>query len=147
MTNTTQAQQAANLALAGADFQWTGIGNASRPRSDAFPGLVAWLAMAQNGVCAACGEAFGGEVLNVNHLVSQGKSQRGYVPGNLYLGHRTCNEIDAETFGAVVPLESLARPDLVPGDYPTRATMLAMAGKDAETKARRRAERLSRIGK
>lgn len=142
--HTTPDQQTANLALAGEDFQWVGVANASRPRSDAFPGLVAWLAMAQNGTCAACGEAFGGELLNVNHLVSQGKSQRGYVAGNLYLGHRTCNEIDAEVYGAVVPLGSLARPDLVPADYPTRATMLTYAGKASDTKARRMADRRAR---
>lgn len=121
------ALYAANVAAAGSDYMWDGItGTQSCPRGDAFPGLVAFLAIAQQGICAACGDEFGSETLNVCHIVSQGPRKRGYVAGNLYLGHRGCNETDI-TYGAAVPLASLIRADLIPTTYPTRADMLALA--------------------
>lgn len=144
---------AVNRARAGADYEWSGVAGCSRPKSDAAPGLVAWLRMRQEGLCAACGESLDSldgngraEVLNVNHVHSQGSKQRGYVGGNVYLGHRICNEIDSDVFGKSVPLESLERADLVPTDYPDRATMLAMVPAKRDAKAERSARRLARMG-
>ncbi len=133
---------AVNTAQAGTDFEWsTATLACSRPRSDAMRGLVAWLGEQQEGMCVACGEAFGGETLNINHIVSQGTRDRGYVAGNIYLGHRVCNETDSEVYGRIVPLSSLIRADLVPTDYPTRATMLAYSERVTTNKARRAAMR------
>jgi len=143
MTTALNALHALNVARAGDTYTWP-AGGTSRPRSDAFPGLLAWLAIEQNGICPACGDALGMELLNVNHLISQGKRQGGYVEGNIYLGHRECNELDAELFGMVVPVESLARPDMVATTYPTRATMLALAPSKGR-KGDRRTARLARM--
>src|SRR3954463_11466036 len=91
------------IAAAGTDYRWTGFaGTQSEPQGAALAGLAQILREAQNGDCVACGEALAGEAVNVCHLVSGSRARRGYcaVGGvfNLYLGHRTCNETDSETF-------------------------------------------------
>ena len=137
---------AVNVTAAGTDYEWTTSPIAcSRPRSDAMRGLVAWLAVCQEGMCAACGLPFNGETLNINHIVSQGTKDRGYVAGNIYLGHRVCNETDSEIYGRIVPIASLIRADLIPTDYPTRGTMLAYAASASNAKADRAAMRAAHI--
>lgn len=137
-----------NRAQAGADYLWNDatVRN-SRPRTDAFPGLRAWLTEAQSGICAACGDALSGEV-EVCHVVAardpkkfertgsdiDASASRGYVAGNLYVGHRGCNVYDAKRFGPVVPESGFMCPELVSLSYPSRADMLR-AGMRADGKA------------
>jgi hypothetical protein len=141
VTETLIRLHAMALAMAGESFDWTAPNGAtigSRPRSDAMPGLTAWLIACQGGICAACGEALDGtERIEVCHIV-RGR-ERGYVPGNLYAGHTSCNDIDSKVYGAIVPLTSLVRADLVPTvPLPGHSTLKGMGSTDA-----RRARRLA----
>jgi len=131
------------VALAGDDFLWTAYaGTQSYPAGDAFRGLVAILNTAQDGLCVACGEGLAGERTQVCHIVSGGPKGRGYVGGNLYLGHVDCNDLDREVYGAIVPLDSLVRADLILAERPSRSAMLAAVPTDDGTsKARRLALR------
>lgn len=144
MFNSLAQAIAFNTAQAGADFLWNSatVSN-SRPRSDAFPGLRAWLIEAQAGVCAACGDMLDGEI-EVCHVVAardavkyartgndvDASGHRGYVAGNLYAGHRGCNVKDGK-IGPVVPVAGFICPELVALTYPSRADMLrAIARQD-----------------
>lgn len=146
-----------NVAQAGRDYSWDGATVAnSRPRSDAFPGLRQWLTEAQGGLCPACGDALSGEV-EVCHVVAardaakfartlsdvDSSSNRGYVAGNLYAGHRGCNVWDARHFGPVVPEHGFVLPDSVALTYPSRADMLRAAARadEAAEQERRNARR------
>jgi len=131
------------LAMAGEAYTWTAPNGAtigSRPRSDAMPGLTAWLIAQQGGICAACGEALDGtERIEVCHIV-RGR-ERGYVMGNLYAGHTSCNNIDATIYGSVVPLSSLVRADLVPViPIPSHSQLKALSN-NTDKRARRLALR------
>lgn len=139
----TSTAHAALVAMAGDDFLWTAYaGTQSYPAGDAFRGLVEILRDAQEGLCVACGEGLAGERTQVCHIVSGGPKGRGYVGGNLYLGHVDCNDIDREVYGTVVPLASLVRSDLILSERPTRAAMLAaVPTDDGSAKARRAAIR------
>lgn len=149
-----------NTAQAGADFSWDGatIAN-SRPRSDAFPGLRQWLREAQSGICPACGDELSGEV-EVCHVVAardarkyaangsdvDSSANRGYVAGNLYLGHRGCNVDDANVFGPIVPAYGFDMPHLVALTYPSRADMLrAVARENSADESERRTARRRRL--
>lgn len=163
MFNTLADAIAFHTAQAGPDYLWehATVPN-SRPRSDAFPGLRAWLWDYAGGVCAACGDDLDGEV-EVCHIVAardpkkfakmgcdvDASGNRGYstLGGNLYLGHRGCNVKDGQ-MGPVVPLASFVAPECIPLTYPTRSQMvMAMAREDkAAIQASRdaRRERLMR---
>lgn len=128
-----------HVAQAGSDYSWNGatVPN-SRPRSDAFPGLRAWLIEHQSGMCAACGDELDGEI-EVCHVVAardaakyartgndvDASANRGYSTsgGNLYVGHRGCNVKDGK-IGPVVPAHKFVCPELVALSYPSRADML-----------------------
>ncbi len=140
---------AINVTLAGSEFNWTAANGStigSRPRSDAMPGLTAWLIACAGGICAACGEALDGtERIEVCHIV-RGR-ERGYVPGNLYAGHTSCNNIDATVYGAIVPISSLVRADIVPTKtLPSHAQLKALSN-NADKRSRRLALRNSAMSR
>lgn len=138
-----------NVAAAGASFDWAGYkGACARPQGGQ-AALLRYLTSVQGGVCAACGDDLNdGTALEVCHLVSGGAKRRGYVPGNLYAGHKSCNDDDRECFGAIVPPESLARPDVVLTTRPTTADLEPFATTTTTaTLAARRAARMARMGR
>lgn len=139
-----------NVVLAGPAYAWD-VKGTSRPRSDAQVGLRVWLWTAQGGMCAACGDSVAVTEGEVAHVVSNHGSDskgRGYVAGNLYFAHESCNADDWEVFGPVVPAHGFARADLVSLTYPTRQEMLdaanTFAGSVSSAMADVRARRLAR---
>lgn len=128
---------ALNIAMAGDDFAWE-AGSKGRPQGGQ-AALLAWLMAQQDGICAACGEGNeSGDVWQVCHIVSGGPNRRGYIAANVYGGHQTCNDADRDVFGAIVPLTSLVRADLVPTTYPTAADLSAYAPTDKRARYERR---------
>lgn len=144
-----------NITLAGEAFSWEGVRGTSRPAGGAdMSGLRVWLWKAQEGMCAACGEAVPLTDGEVAHVVSNHGSPskgRGYVAGNVYFSHGLCNADDWDTFGAIVPAASFVRGDLVPLTYPSRQTMRdahetfagSVNARMASERARRLAARLA----
>ena len=130
-----------NIAMAGDDFAWCS-GSKGRPQGGQ-AALLAWLMAQQGDVCAACGEGNEvGDVWQVCHIVSGGPNRRGYIAGNVYAGHQTCNDADRDVYGAIVPLTSLVRADVVPVTYPTASDLRDYAPTDrADRYARRLARR------
>lgn len=126
-----------NIALAGTDFSWS-AGSKGRPQGGQ-AALLGWLLARQDGICAACGETDEtGDVWQVCHIVSGGPNRRGYIAGNVYAGHQTCNDADRDHYGAIVPLSSLVRVDVVPTTYPTAADLADYAPTDRAARYARR---------
>lgn len=156
---------AANMVLAGPDFQWDDEDvKYSRPRSagGAFAGLRQWLLEQQGGRCPVCTGALVGEK-EVGHVVAARdlakvlrarydesvdvSGHRGFTAGNMYLTHRDCNILHALDFGAVVPVEGFRMPELIPLTYPTRKEMIACGRRfEVAADARRVALRETRMG-
>lgn len=120
-----------NIAMAGAEFNWDNcqIKNGV-PSGAEWRGYKAIMLAFQDNRCAACGERFtDSDIIEVCHIVAaQGKwnSKRGYVGGNVYLGHKECNKADAIVFGSIVPIWSLIdNGALVLPVRPTRGECLA----------------------
>lgn len=133
------------VTMAGDDNAWTGIDGCSAPDGKAFAGYVALMRAAQEGLCAACGDALGNEAVEVCHVVGGGR--RGYVGGNQYLGHIGCNDMDAE-LGRNVPLASLIRADLIMAERPSRAaciTATPTANGVSDAQVERNARRLANM--
>ena len=98
----------------------------TRPRSDTRRGLRAWLYRESQGLCVFHGGPVRWEETECCHIVATGPTQdvngkrirRGWVPGNIAIGCRACNEAHAVRYGAVVPMDAIARPDLIPDVWP-----------------------------
>lgn len=142
--NTLTATIHSMLVLAAGDtFTWPGM-KSSRPDGPVRAGLCAWIKAYSGGLCAFCGEA--SDNLEIGHVVSggNGNTRYGWTPGNLGAVCRPCNEVDG-AMHAVVPFESIVRPDLIPATWPARRDWKGFKEiEDAEKnaiKARKRAIR------
>jgi hypothetical protein len=89
---------AALVTMAGLDFRWQGIAGAGRPSGGARKGgrvrvgMRLWLHAAQGGLCVTCGnpvDALLGS--DLAHVVGSGPARSGWVAGNIYLSHASCN--------------------------------------------------------
>lgn len=132
-----------------ARYSWKGVGGCSRFDANARlgsrrKGATLFLFRAQQGICPDCGDALTadnpGEFC---HIVSRGLDARtsdegkGWLPGNLFLGHRVCPQTDGtprgnkaqQARGPVVLPEHLLRPDLIPApeDWPPTPVLRALA--------------------
>jgi len=114
------------VALAGDGFAWAGVRGSSRPASDVRKALRDDLWERQGRVCAACGMGDTGDALEFNHVVSRGPAVKGFVAGNIFTGHATCNartkplyDTDGSLMSGVEVLtsEHLTRMDVVPTDW------------------------------
>ena len=123
--------------LAGPDFRWDSEGAPKQLDSRHRQGLTILLAQAQSGICVACGDPLAGERTDLCHIVASRVSGRGVMPGNVYVGHASCNDADAKEFGDVVPLDSLASLDLLPMTFPTRQECLRAAKHLADVRQER----------
>lgn len=112
--------------LAGPAFLWDGVRGCSRPASDVRKALRSDLWARQGGICPQCGDAVAEADAEFLHLVARGPKVKGFIPGNVMAGHRTCNASTApewDTEGHLirgVPVltpDMLARPDLVPAEW------------------------------
>lgn len=117
---------------AGTDLMWNNgpLGKfgplvGARPNSANRRGLQEFLTESQDGICAFCGEDGADEMC---HIVASGPERRGFVPGNIAMGHYACNRDQVTRYGAIVPMAGIARPDIVPTVWPT-PTALQTRGK------------------
>lgn len=143
MNTATAAHTAAHtvaLALAGDDFKWNTADAPAQVDSKHRRGLTLLLLAAQGNVCAACGDAADG-AMELCHIVASRVSGRGLMPGNVYVGHKGCNDDDSKVYGDVVPLSSLVRADVVPLSFPTRKACHGAADAADAVRAARRARR------
>ena len=127
------------IAHAGEDFGWTHPEALAGWQSAYLRGLRVLLAKAQEGLCAACGETLDGAV-EVCHLVASRNKGKGVEPGNVYIGHKSCNIYDRENIGDIVSPFDLIRPDLVQTVFPAKAECAA-AGKNNDDVIRRNSAR------
>lgn len=139
----TDAHVATFAAMAGPDFRWDTPNAPKQLDSRHRQGLVILLASMQAGLCVACGDALAGERVDLCHIVASRISGRGVMPGNTYIGHSGCNDDDAKAFGDIVPIRSLAMPELVAMSHPTRKECLAASAEYAATRKERLAYRQS----
>ena len=79
------------VALAGTGFSWEGVRGSSRPASDVRTALREDLWARQGEVCPVCGEGDNGIALEFNHVVARGPKVKGFLPGNVFAGHSSCN--------------------------------------------------------
>lgn len=131
LTNTLVASLHAR---AGAAFDWAGT-KSSRPPSTWRSALKAHLYAAQDGRCFDCGNSDVIESLEFCHIVSRGNvatsdKGKGWVPGNIALGHRVCpcgtrGNKAQQMRGPIVLPEHITRPDLVAVEWPTPPTLKA----------------------
>lgn len=54
-------------------------------------GMLLWLHAAQGGICPTCGHALDVQYADLAHVVGSGPKRRGYVAGNIYAAHPSCN--------------------------------------------------------
>jgi hypothetical protein len=102
-------------------YQW-GVRGTSRPGNDVRVVLRDRdLVERQGGICPQCGKPLG-PVVEFCHLVARGPHVKGFIEGNIFAGHPTCNKETQPVYGADGRLESgtealmpsdLARPDLI----------------------------------
>lgn len=130
--------------LAGPDYKWTHADAPTQVDSKHRRGLTMLLAAAQNGLCAACGDTLDGTT-ELCHIVASRVSGRGLMAGNVYAGHKGCNDDDAKVYGDIVPLDSMVRADLIPLAFPTRKACHAEADKADKVRADRRSRRMARM--
>lgn len=138
--DTLTALHYAAIRAAGSDFSWPDVRGTvdSKHRR----GLAAWLIEQQRGLCAACGDSLVGDAVEICHIVAS--RRKGLMtPGNVYAGHKGCNDDDSKVYGDIVPLESLVRIDLVPTALPTRQDCHRIADEVSHVRESRRARRLA----
>jgi hypothetical protein len=128
----TTERHAALVTMAGTDFMWDAAPTCTLARVQVH-GLREYMRQAQGGLCAACGMALN-EYGEMCHVVSAGPKSRGWVEGNIYLGHSACNEADRQ-HGAIVPLSSILRSDLILTEWPD-ATARRVMGEVQRDKTR-----------
>ena len=131
------------VALSGGEasrYSWQGVPGCSRFDANSRlgsrrKGATLFLFRAQQGLCPDCGDALTADAPGeFCHIVSRGLDAttsdegKGWMPGNLFLGHRVCNKRQ-QARGPVVLPEHLTRPDLVPSpeDWPPTPVLRAMA--------------------
>lgn len=134
------AAQTVAAALAGSDYRWTHADAPKQLDSKHRRGLTLLLLAAQGNVCAACGD-FADGAMELCHLTASRVSGRGIMPGNVYVGHKGCNDDDNKVYGDIVPLSSLVRGDIVPVSFPTRQACHVAADEADAVRAARRARR------
>ena len=145
---TTSAIQAM-VSMSGGEatrYNWQGVPgcsrfDANRRLGSRRLGATLWLMDAQQGTCPDCGTALDStaplgspERVEFCHIVSRGLDAstsdegRGWIPGNLFLGHRRCNRMQ-QARGPVVMPEHLTRPDLIPSadEWPTTPVLRSFA--------------------
>lgn len=123
--------------LAGSDFAWDCGFSTARPPGTYRTELRRWLIEAQGGICPRCGESGNARgAWEFNHVVSRGPGIKGFVDGNVFAGHSSCNaatkpvhDADGNVVAgmAVIPLTMFARPDVVPMEWPTPVELRARA--------------------
>lgn len=79
------------VTLAGDGFMWAGVRGSSRPPSTVRRALRDDLWARQGEVCAVCGKGDNGDALEFNHVVSRGPGVKGFIRGNVFTGHGSCN--------------------------------------------------------
>jgi hypothetical protein len=128
-------------------YAWQGVGgcsrfDANRKLGSRRQGARLFLFRAQRGLCPDCGLALD-ESAEFCHIVSRGLDARtsdegkGWLPGNLFLGHRVCPATDGtprgnkaqQARGPVVRPEHLLRPDVIPApdEWPPTPILRALA--------------------
>ena len=100
--------------------------NAKSKNSAHMTGLRILLIIAQGGICAGCGNSLAGVTVEVCHINPSSNSTTGYEvsPGNVYAGCKACNTYERGMTGAQI-VASMARPDVVQREHPTRTACLA----------------------
>ena len=133
----------ANMELAAAGWKGISALHSSHIRA------IRTMAIATHNTCAACGESLDGEELNLCHIVGEEKHGKGIAPFNVYVGHKTCNDLDRELFDGnpFRIVEGMARPDLILESIPSRREAFAIAEAwEERAKARRAARRQASRG-
>jgi hypothetical protein len=115
----------------GNDFSWSGaFTNSDRPSGGirkggrVRTGMRLWMHEAQQGICPTCGDALpDADRCDLAHVLGSGSMRKGFVPGNIYLSHPSCNVEVARTVpngGYVTTLTpgDFSRPDLVQTVWP-----------------------------
>ena len=114
------------VALAGPTFSWDGVPGCSRPASDVRKALRADLLARQGGICPQCGTDLPDAVAEFCHIVARGPKVKGFLPGNVFAGHASCNASTKPLYddrgnlihGVEVLTEAhMARLDLVPTEW------------------------------
>lgn len=109
------------ITLAGPDFSWAGVRGCGRPPSSYMgrkgirQALRLDLIARQGGICFACGEVLD-DTAEFCHIVSRGPGIRGWLWGNVAIGHAVCNEAQKQR-GPIVHMSDMARPDVVPTEW------------------------------
>lgn len=118
--------------------------------SDKLRGARVWQYGFQNGLCWDCGLALGGYLdedgVNFSHLVGGQKKGHGFVPGNVPLGHRRCNVLQARAFGTVVPWSYIApRVSRIANSWPDRKTLVRLGNEANAERANDDSNRVSNM--
>lgn len=103
------------VALAGDDFAWAGVKGCHRPASDVRRALRADLIARQGGICFDCGEMLD-DTAEFCHIVSRGPARKGWMPGNIGIGHSACNERQKDR-SPIVQIADMTRPDVIVTDW------------------------------
>ena len=130
----TTESVAALVARAGTDYSWPERG-CTRPPSVWRSCLKRYLYAVQGGMCFDCGEVADLDSLEFCHVVSRGPvatsdKGRGWVEGNIALGHRVCacgtrGNKAQQIRGPVVLPEHVTRPDIVADSWPSPPVLKA----------------------
>lgn len=123
----TNEMVSAFVALAGDGFAWEGVRGSSRPASDVRTALRVDLLERQGGVCPVCGTTGTARgAWEFNHVVARGPLVKGFIRGNVFAGHSSCNSLTKPIYnenGALISgievlwVEHFARPDVIPTDW------------------------------
>jgi len=122
----------ANLTdLAGEGYRWDAVRGCSKPTSKAKAPLRMWLAAAQGYICPQCGDSMTQDdvsapyvpladvaldAVNFCHIVPRGPLHKGWLPGNVFVGHARCNGYTLGSVDHIMTFDMFARPDVVVTD-------------------------------
>lgn len=113
-------------ALAGPTFAWDGVPGCSRPAADVRKALRADLLNRQGGICPQCGNELLSTSAEFCHVVARGPKVKGFLPGNVFAGHASCNASTKPLYDdegnlihgiEVLTSANLRRMDLVPTEW------------------------------
>lgn len=117
---TTTAQTLAGL-LAGVPRNDNGSCNAGLTRSGKLTSaLRPYLIARQDGICPMCGlDSSVGELSDLCHIIpALTKPERGYLPGNIFAGHRACNlAMSNNDWSSEFMLSAMFRADVIATDW------------------------------